>query len=323
MSKTNYRYNTQTLDYEKVEYTLKARIAKFFSFLATGLIFGVIIVLIAWTVFDSPKEKMLKRENSFLKNQITYVNKKFNDIEEHLAYLQEQDDNIYRVIHEAEPVPTNERLAGFGGANRYRDLEGYESSGLVVKTAKRLEKISRQMVVQSDSYKEVMDMAMDREKQLAHQPAIIPISDKDLKRMASGYGMRIHPIYKVRRFHQGMDFTSKKGTEISASGDGTVIVAEHGKNGYGKYVVIKHGYGYETLYAHMSRIKVKVGQKVKRSEVIGYVGNTGRSTAPHLHYEVHHRGKPVNPVNYFYNDLNDEQYEEMRFKASQENQSFD
>lgn len=323
MSKVNYRYNPSSLAYEKVERTLGGRVKKALSFLATGLVFAVVIVLIAWTVFDSPKEKMLKRENAFLQSQIQNLNKDFKLIEEELAFLQEKDDNIYREIHGADPIPANERRAGVGGANRYRDLEGFDASGLVVKTRKRLDKIAKQMVVQSDSYDKVMKMAKDLEVQLAHQPAIIPILSKDNKRMASGFGYRIDPIYKVRKFHQGMDFTAKRGTEIVATGDGVVKLAEHSKRGYGKHVVISHGYGYETLYAHMSKIKVRPGQKVKRNQVIGLVGNTGKSTAPHIHYEVHKNGEAINPVNFFYNDLNDEQEEEMRRRAAQENQSFD
>lgn len=323
MSKVKYRYNPRSLAYEKVEYTIGGRIKKALSFLATGFVFAVAIVIIAWTVFDSPKEKTLKRENSFLKSEITDLNRNFNFLEEELAYLQEKDDNIYREIHGAEPIPDNERQAGVGGANRYNDLEGYESSELVIRTNKRLDKISKQMVVQSKSYEEVMALAKDLEKQLSHQPAIIPILSKDNKRMASGFGYRIDPIYKVRKFHQGMDFTSKQGTEIVATGDGVVKLAELSRKGYGNHVIISHGYGYQTLYAHMVKINVKEGQAVKRNQVIGWVGNTGKSTAPHVHYEVHYKGEAIDPVNYFYNDLNDEQEQEMRTHAAQENQSFD
>jgi len=323
MAKVKYRYNPSNLDYEKVENTVKDRIVKSLSFMATGLVFAVIIIVIAYTVFDSPKEKRLKRENNFLEAQYNGLNGRFKMVEQELVYLQQRDDQIYREIFETPPVPDNIRKAGVGGSRRYASLEEYENSDLVISTTRRLDKITRQMAVQSESFDEVMELVKKKEDMIARLPAIIPIAKKDLRRMASGYGYRIDPFYKVKRFHQGMDFTSPTGTEILATADGKVKLAEYSRKGYGNHVIISHGYGYKTLYGHMRTILVKPGEEVKRSQVIGYVGNTGKSTAPHLHYEVHYKGKAINPVNFYHEDLDASSYEEMRVKAANPNQPLD
>ena len=245
-------------------------------------------------------------------------------LDEVLADLQERDDNIYRVIFEADPIPNSIREAGFGGANRYKNLEGYGNSELVSQTAEKLDVVTKQLYVQSRSFDDVIEMARNKSEMLAHIPAIQPVANKDLKRIASGFGYRIHPIYKVPKMHAGIDFTAATGTPIYATGDGKVLRRpKRGGSGYGKYVVIDHGYGYESLYAHMSVVNVRPGQAVKRGEIIGRVGNTGLSTAPHLHYEVHRNGKKINPINFFFNDLSPEEYEEIIQTAERENQSFD
>jgi murein DD-endopeptidase MepM/ murein hydrolase activator NlpD len=323
MSKVKYRYNNKSLTYEKVETGLKERLLSVLSFLATGVVIGSIFFFLAYTYIDSPKEKELKRENKYLIRQNEYFNKRLDQISEVLADIQERDDNIYRTIFEAEPISNNIRNAGFGGINRYKELEGYRSSDLVVETSKKLDKISKQLYIQSKSYDEVMKMARKKEEMLASIPAIQPVSNKKLKRIASGYGYRIDPHYKTRAFHAGMDFTAPRGTPIYATGDGKVIRADNSAQGYGNHVRIDHGYGYITLYAHMSKMKVKVGQKVKRGDVIGYVGNTGKSKGPHLHYEVRKNDSPVNPVNFYFNDLTPEEYEVMIKISSATNQSLD
>ena len=227
------------------------------------------------------------------------------------------------MIFEAEPIASSIRKAGYGGINRYKDLEGYNNSDLIIQTTKKIDQISKQMYIQSKSFDEIVDLAKNKTKMLASIPAIQPVSNKDLSRMASGFGYRIHPIYKTRRLHAGMDFSAKTGTPIYATGDGKIFKVSKTRKGYGNYVIIDHGYGYKTLYAHMSKFIVKKGQSVKRGETIGFVGNTGTSVAPHLHYEVHKNGRKIDPVNFYYNDLNAEEYEKMRIISSQSNQSFD
>ena len=281
------------------------------------------MIFIFFTFFDSPKEKMLNREIENMVFQYNQIKDKLNQISLVMADLQNRDDNIYRVIFEAEPIPNSIRKAGYGGVNRYEALKGYNNSDLIINTTKKLDQISKQLYIQSKSFDEIIELAKHKSEMLAAIPAIQPVSNKNLSRMASGFGPRIDPIYKTKKFHAGMDFSAKTGTPIYATGNGKVIRVRKSRKGYGNHVKIDHGYGYVTLYAHMQKYIVKKGQKVKRGEVIGYVGNTGKSVAPHLHYEVHKNGKKVNPVNFFYNDLTSEEYEKMIILSSQNNQSFD
>ena len=323
MSKVKFKFNTKSLTYEKIELNIWQKLLKGLSFLATGLVFAAIIVTLAYTFVDSPKEKQLKREISFLTLQLELMNGKLDKASTVLSELQQRDDNIYRVIFEAEPIASDIRNSGIGGVNRYSDLEGFNQSDLVIATAKKLDNLSKQLVVQSKSFDEVVNLAKNKNIMMASIPAIQPVSNKDLTRIASGFSYRIHPIYKIMHFHTGMDFTAPTGTEIYATGDGTIDKAENEGNGYGNHIIINHGYGYQTLYGHMSRFKVKPGQKVKRGEVIGYVGNTGTSTGPHVHYEVIKNGEKINPVNFYYSDLSPEEYEKMIDLSSRANQSFD
>ena len=323
MSKVKYRYNNKSLTYEKVETGIKERLISVLSFLATGLVIGSIFFFLAYTYIDSPKEKELKRENSQLSLQYQLLDKRMDQFAAVLESVQDRDDNIYRTIFEAEPIGDNIRKAGFGGINRYRELEGYRNSDLVIETTKKLDKLAKQLYIQSKSYDEVMEMAQKKEEMLASIPAIQPVSNKKLKRMASGFGYRLDPHYKTQAFHAGMDFTAPTGTPIYATGDGKVIRADNSAAGYGNHVRIDHGYGYITLYAHMSKIKAIPGQKVKRGDVIGFVGNTGKSMGPHLHYEVRKNDNPVNPVNFYFNDLTPEEYELMINLSSATNQSLD
>lgn len=318
-----YKYNTKTLSYEKIEPTFKDYFLKVVGYAATGFVFAILFIVLSYTVFDSPKERLLKQENEQLKLQYELLNKKLDQVSVVLKDMQKRDDNIYRVIFEAEPIPENIREAGFGGVNRYEHLEGFKSSELVVNTTKKLDKLTKQLYIQSKSFDEVFEMAKKKEDMLASIPSIIPIANEDLTRISSGYGMRHHPILKILMMHYGQDFTAKTGTEIYATGNGVVKSVKRSSRGYGNHIIIDHGYGYETLYAHLSKFNVRKGQKIKRGEVIGYVGNTGRSTAPHLHYEVMKNGKKINPVNFYYNDLTPEQYEEMIKISSAPIQSFD
>jgi murein DD-endopeptidase MepM/ murein hydrolase activator NlpD len=284
---------------------------------------GFLIYVTAARLIDSPKEKLLKKENSQLKSQYQLLDSRMDQVTKVLADIQRRDDEIYRVIFEAEPIAKEIREAGFGGVNRYKNLDGYKNSDLIVESAKKLDQITKQLYIQSKSYDEVYQLATRKEKMLASIPAIQPVANKDLKRMASGYGMRMHPIYKRRKMHTGMDFSAVKGTEIYATGNGKVVHVERSRRGYGNHVIIDHGYGFKTLYAHMSKFDVRRGQEVQRGQIIGYIGNTGTSVAPHLHYEVIKNGEKVNPINYYFNDLTAEEYEKMIEVASQPTQSFD
>jgi murein DD-endopeptidase MepM/ murein hydrolase activator NlpD len=281
------------------------------------------MVVIFLQFFDSPKEKILNREIQQLSIQYKILGNKLKNAEIVLDDLQKRDDNIYRLIFEADPIPKSIRKAGYGGVNRYQDLTGFKNSELVISTSKKIDQVTKQLYIQSKSFDEIIELAQNKTTMLASIPAIQPVSNKDLSRMASGFGNRIHPIYKTRKFHAGMDFSAKTGTPIYATGDGEISKIKRSRKGYGNHVVINHGFGYKTLYAHMSKYIVKKRQKVKRGDIIGYVGNTGTSVAPHLHYEVHKDGKKINPVNFYYNDLTPEQFEKMLLISSQSNQSFD
>ncbi len=324
MAKVKYYYDPRTLSYRKIERTWKNRLREAGIFFTSSALLAILLFLAIDFIVDSPKEKRMKRELENMKLQYELVNNRIAQLDEVVAQLETRDDDIYRVIFEADPIPEEVRNAGFGGVNRYKNLEGFKNSDLLIETKKKLDVLTKKLYVQSKSYDEVIELAKKKEQMLASIPAIQPVSNKDLKRIASGFGYRIHPIYKTRKMHKGLDFSAPKGTPIFSTGDGVITNSKNvGGRGYGKYVVIDHGYGYETLYGHMSKVNVRRGQKVKRGDIIGYVGNTGSSTAPHLHYEVIKNGRKINPINFFYNDLTPEEYEEMINLASQENQSFD
>jgi murein DD-endopeptidase MepM/ murein hydrolase activator NlpD len=291
--------------------------------LMPGLVVGLLGIFLVYQFVDSPKEALLRRENKQLLVQYELLNKRLAELDRVMTDVRRRDDNIYRVIFEADPVPESMRRAGVGGINRYKDLDGFASSDLVIDTRKRLDQMSRQLVVQSRSLDEVAALVLRKQEMLASIPAIQPIPNEDLTQTAGGYGMRIHPIHKIPKFHAGMDFTAKQGTPIYATGDGRVTFADYATNGYGRHVVIDHGFGYSTLYAHLSELKVRNGQKVKRGDVIGLVGNTGLSAGPHLHYEVHKNGQPVDPANYYFNDLTPEEYARMLELSRNAGQSLD
>ena len=323
MAKVKYYYDTKTLSYKRIELNSFDKLRRTLGVLSVSAFFGLIMVIVFFQFFDSPKEKQLKREIENLVFQYDILNKKMAQIDLVLDDIQQRDDNIYRVIFEADPIPNSIRKAGFGGVNRYKDIRNFSNSELVVEVAKKVDKLSKQLYIQSKSFDEVIDLAKNKADMLAAIPAIQPIANKNLKRIASGYGYRIHPIYKTRKLHTGMDFTAPQGTPIYATGDGKIEKVKRSRRGYGNHIIIDHGFGYQTLYAHMKKYIVNRGQKVKRGEIIGYVGSTGTSIAPHLHYEVIRNKRKINPVNYYYNDLNPKEYEKMLEISSQNNQSFD
>ncbi len=323
MAKHSYKYNEESLSYVKVKHTRGKKLLNFSTYFLASVVLAIVYWVVFYAFFDSPKEKGLKRQISELKLNYELIQEDFKNAEAVLSDLQQRDDNIYRTIFETEPIHPSVREAGVGGSNNYQNLESLENSEIVINVKKNLDKIMKKIYVQSVSYDEVINLAKNKEEMLAALPAIQPIANKDLKRTASGWGYRIHPIYKIRKFHYGMDFTASTGTEIYATGDGTVSRVQSIKRGYGNNITLDHGFGYKTLYAHMSKFNVKEGQKVKRGDVIGYVGNSGTSTAPHLHYEVHRNNKQVNPVNYYFEDLSAQEYDKMIEISQNSGQTFD
>ncbi len=323
MAKAKYKFNQETLSYVKLEQSFKAKIPRLMLLFSTSLAMSIILTIVILQFYETPKTRNLKRENQRLLTQYELMYKNLENVEKVLADLQQRDDNLYRVIFEADPIPNSIRKAGFGGVNKYAHLQSLDNSELIIKTARKLDIIAKEAYVQSKSYDEILKLAQNKEKMLASLPAIMPISNKDLKRTASGWGFRIHPVYKIRKFHYGMDFTAPVGTEIYATGDGVVKEIDNAHSGYGRVIVIDHGFGYETLYGHMSEFNVKEGQTVKRGSVIGYVGNSGTSTGPHVHYEVHKNGKPVNPQYFYFKDLSPEEFDRMIALSANMGQSYD
>jgi len=323
MPQTKYKFNPDSLSFDRIRLGIRTLLLRFLAYF-TG---SVIIALIYWVIFasffDSPKEKALKREVEQITIQYDLIHREMGTVENVLEDLQKTDDNLYRTIFEAEPIPVTEREGGIGGVNRYEALEGYNNSNLVIETANRLDKIRKKVYVQSKSFDDLIKLAINKGDMLKSIPAILPISNKDLTRTASGFGWRIHPIYKISKFHYGMDFTAPFGTEVYATGNGTVVALLSAQRGAGEHVIIDHGFGYSSIYAHLSNFNVKVGQKVQRGDIIGFVGSTGTSVANHLHYEIKLNGVNVDPVNYYFEDLNSEEYERMIEISSKTGQSFD
>ena len=310
MRKVYYIYNPKTRTYDRVYPTFRQRVIHILKRLFVGMGFGAgSFILLLW-IFGSPSEKQLRIENSRLLAQYNVLSRRLDEALGVMQGIQQRDDNLYRVVLQADPVADAVRRAGYGGTNRYEDLMDMANADLVVNTTQKMDMLNRQLYIQSQSFDEVVDLFKDHDKMLSCIPAIQPVSNKNLKQTASGYGMRIDPIYKTAKFHSGMDFSANIGTPIYATGDGVVKKAGW-QSGYGKIIIINHGFGYETWYAHLNDYDVRVGQKVKRGEVIGEVGNTGKSTGPHLHYEVHLKGKVMNPVNYYFMDLSAEDYDKM------------
>ncbi len=325
MGKVKYYYDTENLAYRKIITKKRKKIGVALLFLVASALFGFLglVILLNTPYFQTPKELLQAREIENLKLHYAVLNKKMNQIDDVISDIEERDNNLYRAYFNAEPIPDEERKAGFSDGNRYKELEGYNNSQLVLNTAKRVDALSKELSIQSKSLDYILKLAKAKNNLLAAIPAIQPIRNENLKRMASGFGYRTDPFTKARKMHEGMDFTSKVGTPIFATGDGFVAKADNTASGYGNHIVIRHGYGYETLYAHLSKYKCRPGQHIKRGDIIGYVGSTGRSEAPHLHYEVHKNGKVVNPLNFYYGNISAVEYVAISKLANQENQSLD
>lgn len=323
MSRIKYYYDPKTCKYERYTRSRWDIALNALGFLSLASILAVVFIIGFNTYFDSPKELMLKKENRELKLYYSLLEEEVGKMNSMLADLQQRDDNLYRIIFETEPVAPEIRKAGIGGSDRYRNIreKGLNQEEMIINLHSKIDGLKRQLYVQSVSYDEVTDMAVKKEEYWASIPALQPILNENLNLLASGFGMRVHPILKVRKMHSGVDFAAPKGTPIYATGDGVVKEVKTVFGGYGKYIEIDHGFGFVTRYAHMNDFKVKKGQKVKRGDIIGTVGNTGSSTAPHIHYEVMKDGKFVNPVNYFFKDLTPEEYDKILELASKENQS--
>lgn len=320
MIREKYRFNPKTLSYEKVTFNFKNFIVKkVIPQSIVSIFLGSLISVLGIYYLDSPLEASLKERNEEIILTYKQLNKKIHKVSETLAELQENDDDVYRMVFGVEPVPATVRNAGYGGTDRYEGLKGYKESKMMIQSTKELDDISQKIVVQSQSYKEIVDLVKNKEKMLACIPAIQPISNKELTRFGSPFGYRKHPILGYTRMHAGVDLTAPTGTPVYAAGDGIVTRADAANRGYGNHVRISHGYGYTTVYAHLSKMLVVPGAKVKRGDLIGLVGSTGLSTSPHLHYEVRINNKPVNPVNFYYNDLSDEEYAKMIEEAEKSN----
>ncbi len=323
MAKTRYTFNTKTLAYEEHKLTAGQKIFKGILFLITALAISMVLIILVYVLIGSPKERMLQREIAQYELQYQIMDDRLVQMLSLMDEMADRDDNIYRVIFEAEPIPKTVRQAGYGGIDRYAKMEGYDNSDLIISMAKKLDNIASQIYVQSKSFDEVYEMAKNKEKMLSSIPAIQPVRNLDLKRLSSFYGYRIDPVYKVKKFHRGVDFSAPQGTPIYAPGTGKVIKVKRSRRGYGNQIEIDHGYGYVTFYAHIRDFKVKKGDIVKRGQEIATVGNTGKSTAPHLHYEVRKDNRAVNPIYYFFNDLTPQEYERLLDLSKLPNQSLD
>lgn len=325
MAKVKYYYDSETLSYRKIERKKGRRLGiALLSILGIFLAaFVLVVVYLNLPQVETPKEKALKRELENMQLQYGMLNRKMNQIQDVLANIEDRDNNIYRLYFETNPIPEEQRRAGFGGINRYKNLEGYDNSKIIIETSKKMDILTKQVVVQSKSLDEIAELAKEKEKLLASVPAIQPVKNENLKRIASGFGWRNDPFTKVKKFHYGMDFTAPRGTPVYATGDGRVERADNRSTGYGNHIRIDHGYGYVSLYAHLYKYNVRVGQKVRRGDVIGFVGSTGRSEAPHLHYEIFKDEERINPINFYYGNLSPEEFDEVLAKAQQENQSLD
>ena len=320
MKKVKYFYNTQSLKYEKLVVSLRVKVLRILGFVSAAIVTGVIFLSVSYRVLDSPKEKSLRGELEKMNEKYEAMQSRMNEVKVQLSELEHRDNEIYRVIFEASPIPDSTRA---GKEEELSQLQTFSSSEIITSTAVLLTELTHRISVQAKSYEKIDDLVKNKQKMLASIPAIQPVSNKDLKRIASGFGYRIDPIYKTVKYHSGLDFAAPAGTPIYATGDGQVEEASMSDVGYGNHVVVNHGYGYRTRYGHMFKIKVKAGEMVKRGDVLGWVGSTGKSTGPHCHYEVEKNGEKVDPVYFFFNDLTPEEFDRMLKIARSGNQSFD
>jgi len=325
MSKTKYYFDKDNLEFIPIKRTNLNKLYNLILFLISSIIFaGFITVLLLNTEFiNTPQELIQSREIKNYELQMKVLNKKLEQVESTLANIEKRDNNLYRVYFEASPIPPEQRRMGFGGINRYDYLNGYENSDLIINTTKRIDILTKELVIQSKSLDEIELLAKNNESLLSSIPTIQPISNSDLKRMASGFGWRTDPFTKKRKRHWGMDFSAERGSPIYATGDGKISRADNKAAGFGNHVRIDHGFGYVSIYAHMDKISVRRGNRVKRGDIIGYVGSSGRSVAPHLHYEITKDGKKIDPINFYHGNLSPSEYENLINQASQENQSLD
>lgn len=323
MKKIKYYYNTNTLRYEKLETPLHVTLLRIIGFLSASIVTALILVSLAYRYFPSVNEKRLMQANGALKDNYFVLNEQVKKMQEQIIGLEKRDNEVYRAIFEANPIPDSARARSLAKEQEFQLVQGMDQENLATSVANSLTSLSARIHAQTKSYDDINTFIKNKEQLLACTPAIQPVSNKDLKRIASGFGYRVDPVYKTTKFHAGLDFAAPIGTPIYATANGTVETAGNSGNGYGNHVVIHNGYGYNTLFGHMFKIKVRPGEKVKRGEIIGWVGSTGKSTGPHCHYEVHRNGEPVDPVYYFYNDITPEQYDRLLKLASSSNQSFD
>ena len=326
--KTKYYYDKKSLSYKKISdgnLIISTLLNILIPAFAIASIMTFLMCFVIFSIIDSPKEREMAREINNLKLQFEAMQKDLQISFETLDHIEYLDNYSYRMVLGMEPIDESIRKAGFGGANRYEQYKGYNYSNLIIETKKNIDQLNKRLFIQSKSFDEIINRAQNKSDMFACIPAIQPVSNKKLKRMASGYGWRIDPIYKIKKFHHGMDFAAPTGTPVYATGDGIIekIKKSRSKKNYGNYILIDHGYDYQSFYAHLDKVLVSKGKKVKRGDLIGYVGNTGKSTAPHLHYEIRYQKQKINPVNFYHNDLTPQEYEEMLFIASQQNQSFD
>ena len=323
MRKVKYYYNTHTLRYEKLTVPLRVKLLRIFGFIAASLVTAALIVWIGFKYIGSPNEKILRQQLADYEDNYELVNKRLSKLQELMTELEKRDNQVYRSIFEADPIPDSARAKTFEKSKEISLIQQMGDNELVNSISDQLNNMLSRAEFQAQSYKEIDQMVRDKQKLLSSIPAIQPVSNKDLKQIASGFGYRIDPVYKVTKFHAGLDFAAPQGTPIYATADGRVRSSGMDNGGYGNHVIIDHGYGYETLYGHMVRIKVRAGNSIKRGELIGWVGNTGKSTGPHCHYEVHRKGTPVDPIYFFYNDLTPAQFDRMVKMAAASNQSLD
>ena len=323
MKKIKYFYNTHTLRYEKLVTPFRVKLLRVFAFVATAFVTAALISYFAFQFVGSPNEKFLRIQNGNLREDLEDLQDSVMRIEMKMAELEKRDNSVYRSIFEASPLPDSARATFLEKQQEIARVESMSGNELVKSIGQTLTVLKNRIAAQAVSYNQINNLINNKEKLLAATPAIQPISNKDLSRIASGFGYRVDPIYKTIKMHAGLDFTAPQGTPIYATADGLIKTAANTGNGYGNHVIINHGYGYETLYGHMVRIKARVGQRVNRGDLIGYVGSTGKSTGPHCHYEVHKNGQKLDPAYFFYNDLSPQQFDELLKRASASNQSFD
>ena len=317
MPKTKYKYNPKTLSYEEVEIGLLNRIFRIILIISPSIVLGLIFGFVIFSNFDSPLDKERDEELKEYKKIVSQMQKDIDLAYKTLDDLEAKDNDLYRVAFYADEFPDELRRMGQGGSERYAYLKNLSDAGLLTETARQIDELERRISAQSMSFSELLSLAKNKEKLLRSIPAIQPVNNKDLKQMASGFGWRIDPIYKTMKMHSGMDFTSDIGTDVYVTGDGVIEELERNDWGYGNCIIVNHGFGYKTRYAHLSAFKVKKGDKVQRGDLIGLVGTSGKSTGPHLHYEVEKNGEKINPVYYYHSDLTPEQYELLISKSKE------